>query len=103
MSELPLEEVPAAADAVHAAASGRVIHITEGGQRLAAIVPESMLGALHDAEDAEDAAEADAAGVGTDAAGVGTAADVAALDADVPREAPCGAACVSVEAPCDVP
>ena len=34
---------------------------TEGGQRLAAIVPESMLGALGDAEDAEDAAEADAA------------------------------------------
>ena len=61
MSELPLEEVPAAADAVHAAARGRVIHITEGGQRLAAIVPESMLGALRDAEDAEDAAEADAA------------------------------------------
>ncbi len=38
-----------------------MIHITEGGQRLAAIVPESMLEALRDAEDAEDAAEADAA------------------------------------------
>jgi len=38
-----------------------VIANTEGGQRLAAIVPESMLGALGDAEDAEDAAEADAA------------------------------------------
>jgi mRNA interferase RelE/StbE len=61
MSELPLEDVPAASDAVHEAASGRVIHITEGGQRLAAIVPESMLEALRDAEDAEDAAEADAA------------------------------------------
>ncbi len=61
MSELPLEQVPAASDAVHEAASGRVIHITEGGQRLAAIVPESMLEALRDAEDAEDAAEADAA------------------------------------------
>ena len=31
MSELPPEEVPAASDAVHEAASGRVIHITEGG------------------------------------------------------------------------
>lgn len=61
MSELPLEEVPAASDAVHEAARGRVIHITEGGQRLAAIVPESMLDALRAAEDAEDAAEADAA------------------------------------------
>jgi hypothetical protein len=61
MSELPLEQVPAASDAVHEAASGRVIHITEGGQRLAAIVPESMLEALRDAEDTEDAAEAYAA------------------------------------------
>jgi antitoxin (DNA-binding transcriptional repressor) of toxin-antitoxin stability system len=61
MSELPLEEVPAASEAVHEAASGRVIHITEGGRRLAAIVPESMLEALQAAEDAEDAAEADAA------------------------------------------
>jgi antitoxin Phd len=61
MSELPLEEVPAASDAVHQAAGGRVIHITEGGQRIAAIVPESVLRALQAAEDAEDAAEADAA------------------------------------------
>jgi hypothetical protein len=53
--------------------------------------------------DADGAAEADAAEAEADAAGVGAAADVAALDADVPREAPCGAACVSVEAPCDVP
>jgi predicted RNase H-like HicB family nuclease len=45
----------------HEAALGRVIHITERGQRLAAIVPESMLEALWAAEDAEDAAEADAA------------------------------------------
>lgn len=61
MSELPLEEVPAASDAVHQAADGRVIHITEGGQRIAAIVPESVLRSLQAAEDAEDAAEADAA------------------------------------------
>lgn len=61
MSELPIEDVPAASDAVHEAAGGRVIHITEGGQRIAAIVPESVLEALRDAEDADDAAEADAA------------------------------------------
>jgi hypothetical protein len=61
MSELPLEDGPAASDAVHEAASGRVIRINEGGQRLAAIVPEPMLEALRDAEDTEDAAEADAA------------------------------------------
>jgi hypothetical protein len=30
MSELPLEEVPAASEAVHEAANGRVIHITKG-------------------------------------------------------------------------
>jgi antitoxin (DNA-binding transcriptional repressor) of toxin-antitoxin stability system len=60
MSELALEDVPAASEAVHEAASGRVIHITEGGQRIAAIVPESVLRALEDAEDAADAADADA-------------------------------------------
>jgi len=43
------------------AARGQVIHITERGQRIAAIVPESMVEALLAAEDAEDAAEADAA------------------------------------------
>ena len=43
------------------AARGHVIHITERGQRIAAIVPESMVEALRAAEDAEDAAEADAA------------------------------------------
>jgi hypothetical protein len=61
MSELPLEELPDMASAVHEAAKGRVIHITEGGQRLVAIVPESVLDALQASEDAEDAAEADAA------------------------------------------
>jgi antitoxin (DNA-binding transcriptional repressor) of toxin-antitoxin stability system len=40
------------------AADGQVIHITEGGQRIAAIVPESMVEAL---QAAEDDAEADAA------------------------------------------
>ena len=61
MSELPVEESPAVAAPARQAASGQVIHITEGGQRIAAIVPESMVEALLAAEDAEDAAEADAA------------------------------------------
>ncbi len=61
MSELSLDDVPGATGAVHEAARGRVTHITKDGQRLAAIVPESMLDALRAAEDAEDAAEADAA------------------------------------------
>ena len=46
MSELPLEDMPAASDAVHEAASGQVIHITEGGQRLAAIVPAELAAEL---------------------------------------------------------
>ena len=61
MSELPVEESPAVAGAARQAARGQVIHITEGGQRIAAIVPESMVEALRAAEDAEDAAEADTA------------------------------------------
>jgi hypothetical protein len=35
--------------------------VSKGGQRIAAIVPESMVEALRAAEDAEDAAEADTA------------------------------------------
>lgn len=61
MSELPVEESPAMAAPARQAARGQVIHITERGQRIAAIVPESMVEALLAAEDAEDAAEADAA------------------------------------------
>ena len=52
MSELSVEESPALAAPARQAA---------GGQRVAAIVPESMVEALLAAEDAEDAAEADAA------------------------------------------
>ncbi len=55
MSELPIEDAPAFAKAAREAAGGKVVHITEHGQRLAAIVPESMIGALHAAEDAEEA------------------------------------------------
>jgi hypothetical protein len=59
--ELPVEESPAVAAPARQAAGGQVIHITEGGQRIAAIVPESMVEGLLAAEDAEDAAEADVA------------------------------------------
>ena len=61
MSELPVEESPAMAAPARQAARGEVIVVTEGGQRIAAIAPESMVEALRAAEDAEDAAEADAA------------------------------------------
>lgn len=63
MSELPLEDL--SGDAVQEAARGRVIHITEGGERIAAIVPEwlleSILRQLEVIEDAADIADADAA------------------------------------------
>ena len=68
MSELAADETPAFADAAREAARGKVVHITVRGERLAAIVPESIIetlraaeDALRAAEDAEDAAEADAA------------------------------------------
>jgi hypothetical protein len=47
--------------AVAAARRGVITHLTIGGERVAAIVPETMIEALRSAEDAEDAAEADAA------------------------------------------
>ena len=56
MSELPVEDAPAVADAAHEAAAGKVVYITEGGQRLAAIVPASYAADL-----AEDLADAEAA------------------------------------------
>lgn len=56
MSELPIEEAPAVADAAHEAAGGKVVYITEGGQRLAAIVPADYAADL-----AEDLADAQAA------------------------------------------
>ena len=63
MSDLPLEDL--SGDAVQEAARGRVIHITEDGERIAAIVPESLLESvlkmLHAAEDIGDIADADAA------------------------------------------
>ncbi|HCU96537.1 MAG TPA: prevent-host-death protein [Actinobacteria bacterium] len=66
MSE-PAHELPAdspatpLASAVDDARHGVITHLTVGGERVAAIVPESVLDTLRAAEDAEDAAEADAA------------------------------------------
>jgi hypothetical protein len=57
--DLPVS--PAVEQAVELARRGIITHLTLQGERVAAIVPESVLAALHDAEDAEDAAEAEAA------------------------------------------
>ena len=58
--ELPAEQSKLLADAVGDARRGVITHVTIAGERVAAIVPESVLDALRAAEDAEDAAEADA-------------------------------------------
>jgi antitoxin (DNA-binding transcriptional repressor) of toxin-antitoxin stability system len=46
MSQLPVEDAPGVSDAAHEAASGRVVYLTEHGQRLAAIVPAEYAAAL---------------------------------------------------------
>lgn len=46
MSELPIEETPAVADAAHEAARGQVVYITEHGHRVAAIVPPEIAAEL---------------------------------------------------------
>lgn len=61
--DLPVSS-PAVEQAVELARRGVITHLTINAERVAAIVPESVLDALRaaeDAEDAEDAAEADAA------------------------------------------
>lgn len=58
--ELPADS-PAVAAAVENARHGVITHLTIAGERVAAIVPESLIEALRAAEDAEDIAEADAA------------------------------------------
>jgi len=58
--DLPVSS-PAFEEAVELARHGVITHLTIHGERVAAIVPESVLAALRAAEDAEDAAEADAA------------------------------------------
>src|SRR5580692_3101571 len=64
MSE-PARDLPASSPAVEKAVElarrGVITHLTIRGERVAAIVPESVIEALRAAEDAEDAAEADAA------------------------------------------
>jgi hypothetical protein len=61
----PARDIPADSPAVKAAVAdarrGVITHLTIGGVRVAAIVPEAVLDALRVAEDALDAAEADAA------------------------------------------
>ena len=58
--DLPVSSL-AVEQAVELARRGVITHLTVHGERVAAIVPESVLDALRAAEDAEDAAEADAA------------------------------------------
>src|ERR1700757_575208 len=57
--DLPVS--PAVEEAVELARRGVITHLTISGERVAAIVPESLIEALRAAEDAKDAAEADAA------------------------------------------
>jgi hypothetical protein len=52
---------PAVEQAVELARRGVITHMTIHGERVAAIVPGSVIEALRAAEDAEDAAEAEAA------------------------------------------
>jgi antitoxin Phd len=58
--DLPVSS-PAVEQAVELARHGVITHLTINGERVAAIVPESVIDALGAAEDAEDAAEADTA------------------------------------------
>jgi antitoxin Phd len=64
MSE-PVQDVPVSSPAIERAVDlarrGVITHLTIHGERVAAIVPESVIEVLRSAEDAEDAAEADAA------------------------------------------
>jgi hypothetical protein len=57
--DLPVN--PAVEQAVELARRGVITRLTVHGERVAAIVPESVIEALRAVEDAEDAAEADAA------------------------------------------
>ncbi len=57
--DLPVS--PAVEQAVELARLGVITHLTIQGERVAAIVPESVVESLRAAEDAEDAAKADEA------------------------------------------
>ena len=52
---------PAVEKAVELARRGVITHLTINGERVAAVVPETVIDALRAAEDAEDATEAEAA------------------------------------------
>ncbi len=58
--DLPVSS-PAVEQAVELASHGVITHLTIHGERVAAVVPESVLEALRAAEDALDIAEAEAA------------------------------------------
>lgn len=60
MSELPLEDAPDVSGAAHDAADGRVVYITEHGQRVAGIVSAELAAALErlSADELEEAAAA---------------------------------------------
>ncbi len=55
MSELPVEDAPGVSVAAHQAAGGRVVYLTEHGQRLAAIVPAEFAVALEQIKPADAA------------------------------------------------
>jgi hypothetical protein len=59
--ELPADDTERLARAFADARQGVITHVTVGGERVAAIVPESVIEALRAAEDAEDARAADEA------------------------------------------
>jgi hypothetical protein len=59
--DIPAEQPRLLARAVDDARSGVITHLTIGGQRVAAIVPESVIEVLRATEDAQDATEADVA------------------------------------------
>jgi antitoxin Phd len=46
MSELALESTPSVAAPAHEAARGKIVYITEGGERVAAIVPPEIAAEL---------------------------------------------------------
>jgi hypothetical protein len=59
--DIPAEQPRLLAGAVDDARHGVITHLTIGGRRVAAVVPESVIEALRATEDAQNAAEADAA------------------------------------------
>jgi hypothetical protein len=59
--DIPAERPRLLAGAVDDARHGVITHLTIGGRRVAAVVPESVIEALRAAEDAQNAGEADAA------------------------------------------